>query len=274
MDYRGKLKVLLINNSLVNYQVTQGTCIAQLVIEKYQPTVLVEVDTLMDTLCGSQGFGSTGMTAEIVEIYTIDMMPTAMENTLKSMIPEEYHNFLDVFNPEMPMTRLPPSCPDYDFTIKLDPTKPLLKPVRPYHLHMEEQKDWVTWWDTMLKAGLISKAPLNIPTAAPFFFVWKKDGAHRPVINYQKLNSITIKDSFPLPHIDEVLEQMQGSKIFSKFDLKMGYNQLHIWLGDEWKTAFMTPDGLFVMNVMTFGFANALPYFQKWMLEVLAPVTH
>jgi len=112
MDYKGKLKALLINNSLVNYQVTQGTCIAQLIIEKYQPTVPVEVDTLTDTLHGSQGFGSTGMTAEIAEIYAIDMMPTATENTLKSMIPEEYHDFLDIFNPKTPMTRLPPSCPD------------------------------------------------------------------------------------------------------------------------------------------------------------------
>jgi len=80
----------------------------------------------------------------------------------------------------------------------------------------------------MLRAGLISKAPPNVPTVAPFFFIWKKDGTCRPVINYQKLNDITVKDSFPLPCIDKMLECMQGSKIFSKFDLKMGYNQLHI----------------------------------------------
>jgi len=126
----------------------------------------------------------------------------------------------------------------------------------------------------MLNMGLISKAPPNVPTAAPFFFVWKKDGTHRPVIDYRKLNDITVKDSFPLPCINKMLERMQGSKIFSKFDLKMGYNQLRIKPGDEWKTAFMTPDGPFVMNVMTFGFANAPPYFQRWMSEVLAPIAH
>jgi hypothetical protein len=78
----------------------------------------------------------------------------------------------------------------------------------------------------MLKAGLISKAPANTPVAAPFFFVWKKDGTQQPVINYWQLNDITVKDSFPLPCIDEMLERMQGSQIFSKFNLKKGYNQL------------------------------------------------
>ena len=273
-DYLGELKALLINNSLVEYQVTQGEHIAQLIVERYQPTTPVEVDTLMETLHGSQGFGSTGMMAEIAEIYAIDMMPTATTETLKSMVPKEYHDFLDVFDPETPMSRLPPSQPEYDFAIKLDPMKPLPKPTPPYHLNAEEQKDWATWWDTMLKAGLIRKAPPNVPTAAPFFFVWKKDGTHRPVIDYWKLNDITVKDSFPLLRIDEMLEQMQDSKIFLKFNLKMGYNQLCIQPGDEWKTAFMTPDGPFVMNVMTFGFTNAPPHFQRWMSEVLALDAH
>ena len=65
---------------------------------------------------------------------------------------------------------------------------------------------------------------------------------------------------------------MQGAKFFSKFDLKMGYNQLSIKKEDQWKTAFMTPDGPYVMNVMTFGFANAPAYFQRWMSHVLQPV--
>src|SRR5258708_10113296 len=106
----------------------------------------------------------------------------------------------------------------------------------------------------MLKAGLISKAPANVPTAAPFFFVWKKDGTQQPVIDYRKLNDITIKDSFPLPHIDKMLERMQGSKIFSKFNLKMDYNQLHIKQGDNGQTTFMTPDATFVINIITFVF--------------------
>ena len=71
----------------------------------------------------------------------------------------------------------------------------------------------------MTHAGHISRAPPNTPVAAPFFFIKKKDGSHRPVIDYWKLNDITIKDSYPLPHIDEILERMQGLKIFTKFNL-------------------------------------------------------
>jgi hypothetical protein len=66
-----------------------------------------------------------------------------------------------------------------------------------------------------------------------------------------------------------MLERMQGAKVFSKFDLKMGYNQLRVKPKDIWKTAFMTPDGPYVMLVMTFGFANTPAYFQRWMFETL-----
>src|SRR5260370_15357073 len=105
-------------------------------------------------------------------------------------------------------------------------------------------------------------ADANCPLAAPMFFVWKKDGTRRPVIDYRKLNDITIKDSYPLPRIDEMMNRMRGSEIFTKFDLKSGYNQIRIRPGDEWKTTFMTPFGPFRLKVMTFGFTNAPPCFQ------------
>jgi hypothetical protein len=83
-----------------------------------------------------------------------------------------------------------------------------------------------------------------------------------------------VKDSYPLPRIDEMLECMHGAKVFSKFDLKMGYNQLCIKPEDVWKTAFMTPNGPYVMLVMTFRFANAPAYFQRWMFETLGSILH
>jgi hypothetical protein len=116
------------------------------------------------------------LSAEEVELFAIDLMPTATEETLKGLIPEEYHDYLDVFDPKGPTRKLPPLCPGYDFEIKLDPTKPLLKLARPYHMNPAEREDWIKWRDTMLVAGLITPAPINTPVAAPFFFVWKKDG--------------------------------------------------------------------------------------------------
>jgi hypothetical protein len=71
-----------------------------------------------------------------------------------------------------------------------------------------------------------------------------------------------------------MLEQMHGAKVFSKFDLKMGYNQLCIKPEDIWKTTFMTLDGLYVMLVMTFRFASAPAYFQRWMFEMLGLLLH
>ena len=81
--------------------------------------------------------------------------------------------------------------------------------------------------------------------ATPMFFIWKKDGTRWPVIDYRKLNEITIKDSYPLPRINEMMDCIHGLEFFTKFDLKLGYNQIRIQPGDEWKTTFMTPFGPF-----------------------------
>jgi len=80
----------------------------------------------------------------------------------------------------------------------------------------------------MLNAGWAEPTDSNCPIAAPMFFVWKKDGTRRPVIDYRKLNDITIKDSYPLPRIDEMMDRIHGSEIFTKFDLKSSYNQVRI----------------------------------------------
>ena len=112
------------------------------------------------------------------------------------------------------------------------------------------------------------------PIAAPMFFVWKKDGTRWPVIDYWKLNEITIKDSYLLPCIDKMMDQIRRLEFFTKFDLKLGYNQIHIRPGDKWKTTFMTPFRPFQMKVMTFSFANAPPCFQQYMDKVFAPLLY
>jgi hypothetical protein len=117
------------------------------------------------------------LTPDDLELYAVDLMPTTTEATLKSMIPPKYHDFLDIFDPEGPTCQLPLLCPRYDFKIPLDLTKLLLPLARPYHWNHEETTDWQSWCNTALKAGWIEKAPMNTPTATPFFFVWKKDGS-------------------------------------------------------------------------------------------------
>ena len=114
--------------------------------------------------------------------------------------------------------------------------------------------------------------PSTSPIAAPCFFVPKKDGTKRHVVDWRGINAITVKDAHPLPIMDDLLDLARGSKIMSKLDLTASYNQIPIREEDRWKTAFISSQGLFEMNVMHFGFANAPPHMQRYMQHTLSPV--
>ena len=163
------------------------------------------------------------------------------------------------------MSKVPESHPSYDFEIHLQEGTKLPPPSHPYHVSQKEREVLKEWLDGMVEVGIASKCDTRTPTAAPVFFVPKKDGTKRPVIDYRKLNDVTIQDSYPLPRIDQIMDQVRGSQYFSKFNMKSGYNQLRIKPGQEWLTAFVTPFGTYQMNVMTFGFMNAPPVFQWFM---------
>ena len=108
--------------------------------------------------------------------------------------------------------------------------------------------------------------------ASPFFFVKKKDGALRPVQDYRKLNEMTIKNRYPLPLIQELIDKLKGSKVFSKMDIRWGFNNIRIKEGDEWKAAFRTNRGLFEPTVMFFGLTNSPATFQGFMNHILKPL--
>jgi transposase InsO family protein len=114
----------------------------------------------------------------------------------------------------------------------------------------------------MQRDGLIR--PSNSPWASPCFFI-RKPGKDRLVVDYRKLNAVTRKDRDRPPRIDEVLERVGGSRIFSKFDLNQGFHQLPVNKGSIEKTAFITPLGCFEYLVMPFGVTNGPAAFQKYM---------
>jgi hypothetical protein len=121
----------------------------------------------------------------------------------------------------------------------------------------------------LLDKGFIR--PSTSPWGCPALFVKNKDESLRLFIDYRPLNVVTIKNKYPLPHIDVLFDQLVGAKVFSKIDLRSGYHQIKIRACDIPKTAFSTRNGIYEFLVMSFGLTNAAAYFMYLMNSVFMP---
>ena len=184
---------------------------------------------------------------------------------LRSRLPSCYHQFQKLFEPRT-AAELPMHSP-YDHAIDLLPgTAPPWGPV--YSLSETELTALREYLETMLASGKIR--PSTSSAGAPILFVPKPHSRGlRLCVDYQGLNKIIVKNHYLLPLIDKLRDWVQGSTIFTKIDLKVGYNLVRIKEGDEWKTAFRTRYSHYEYLVMPMGLCNAPASFQNMMNDVL-----
>src|SRR5258708_4048381 len=140
---------------------------------------------------------------------------------------------------------------------------------RTFPLSPTEQKEL----DEFLRENLVNGQihPSKSPIGAPVFFIKKKEGSLHLVQDYWKLNEITVKNSYLLPLVSDMLTRLCDAEWFTTLDLHWGFNNVQLKEGDEWKAAFSTNQGLFEPLVMFFGLCNSPATFQTMMNDILCP---
>jgi hypothetical protein len=155
----------------------------------------------------------------------------------------------------------------HEFKIVIEPGGKI--PFRsPYRISPMEEAELRRQIEKAIRNGWI--VPSSSSYGSPVLFVPKGDGSLRMCIDYRAVNRITVKDRYPLPHIEDLFNGLEGSTVFSKLDLASGYHQIRIAPGDRQKTAFTTKFGLYEWRVLPFGLANAPSQFMRMMDRVLA----
>ena len=181
----------------------------------------------------------------------------------KQDIPEQYQKYKELFDYQHMKL---PKHKKWDCTIPLEEGKvPGRSPI--YELSEEEQELLKVYLKENLDNGFISKSKSAL--GHPILFAKKPGGGLRLCVDFRKTNAITLKIGHPVPIIRELRAKVRKAKIFTKLDLSRAYNLIRMAPGEEWKTAFVTREGVYEYNVMPFGLTNAPSHFQSVISEIL-----
>jgi hypothetical protein len=193
---------------------------------------------------------------------------TAQPEDLQQSPPDDVQTVLSQYQDVFQAPHSLPPQRFYDYHIPLLPGSAPVNS-RPYKYSPQHKDEIERQVQQLLADGLITQS--CSPFASPVLLVLKKDGSWRFCIDYRKINAITVKNKFPMPLMDEIVDELAGTKYFSKLDMRSGYHQVRMKEEDEFKTAFKTHHGHYQFKVMPFGLTNAPATFQCIMNEVLAP---
>ncbi|KAL0378531.1 UNVERIFIED_CONTAM: Retrovirus-related Pol polyprotein from transposon.6 [Sesamum radiatum] len=222
------------------------------------PKVVFVGERQVVPVCVISAMEARQLMLEGCEAYLAHVIDAEKVNPTLEEIPV-VRDFPEVFPNDLP--GLPPHR-EVDFTIE---TFPGVAPISiaPYRMAPVELQELKKQIEELLEKGFIR--PSTSPWGAPVLFVKKKDGSMRLCIDYRQLNRVTVKNKYPLPRIDDLLDQLKGATTFSKIDLRSGYWQLRIAEKDIPKTAFRTRYGHYEFLVMPFGLTNAPAAFMALM---------
>ncbi len=199
--------------------------------------------------------------SRILATTSTELAIKAQQYTQKVEVPTEYQQFAKIFSKEE-LKRYPPKRA-WDHAIEFKKDAPEAIDCKVYPMNRVEDEAVRKFLHDELEKGYIRES--KSPYTSSFFFVRKKDGKMRPVQDYRKINAVTIWNQYPLPLIADLIRDLSNTHIYTKLDVRWGYNNVRIREGNEKKAAFKTRYGLFEPTVMYFGLTNLPATFQTMM---------
>ena len=193
-----------------------------------------------------------------------DEVKKADDQPINEIEAEIRQKFAEMFREELPLEMPPDRGVEHRIEL-VEGAQPQSRGI--YRLSYAEQHELKRQLQELTDQGFIR--PSQSPWGAPVLFVPKKNGKLRMCIDYRALNKLTVKNSYPIPRIEDLIDQLAGSQIFSKIDLCSGYHQVRVAEADVQKTAFKTRYGLYEFVVLPFGLCNAPATFMRTMNHVL-----